>query len=331
MTRVTVGVPTYNRAAYLPKALANILAQSYTDFEMVVSDDASPDDTAKVVASIDDPRVRYSRNAANLRIPGNLNRLLDLSRGEYIVFLHDHDIFDVRLLERMVAYLDGHPSVGFVHTGIAFIDDDGSNYQDVSPSLPKLCAGRELARTILLGDSFACPVSACGMVRRSAYEAVGFSYDSEFGFLSDIDMWLRLALKFDVGFIAEPLITCRRREADHEYGGINWQLTRWISEIHRINIGRFYGDDEAALSQALATWRRKLRAHIRQTLLTALLHGDGGAVKEGLDVANSVELGLLGHLARTSLAFPSLVRLFSKVSVAASQGRKRLRAVMPAK
>lgn len=88
---VTVGIPTYNRAGYLKKAIASVLSQTYSPIEILISDNASNDGTAAFLASIDDSRLRYVTQASNVGMIGNWNACLDLARGEYFLLLSDDD------------------------------------------------------------------------------------------------------------------------------------------------------------------------------------------------------------------------------------------------
>ncbi|HEX2037869.1 MAG TPA: glycosyltransferase family 2 protein, partial [Chloroflexota bacterium] len=86
---MSVCISTYNRSRYLRRAIESVLGQTFGDFELIVSDDRSPDDTAEVVAQYRDPRLRYHRNAENLGLVGNYNRCLELARGQYIGIFDD--------------------------------------------------------------------------------------------------------------------------------------------------------------------------------------------------------------------------------------------------
>ncbi len=257
MPHVTVGMPTYKRAEYLKKTIPLVLGQTFGNFELIVCDDASPDETESVVRAFKDPRIRYHRNPSNLNIPRNLNRILELARGERIVMLHDHDIFHPTLLEKMVRFLDDHPEAGCAQPGINWVDPDGGNLQSCLLDWEGVMNGHAWLEKILTQDSFSCPFSACGMVPRKVYEKTGFIYDIRFGFLSDVDLWYRIALDFDVGYIREPLITCLRRDKDHMYGGVDWRMIRWVVDICRVNLGRLFGGDPARLRLAERTWRRQ--------------------------------------------------------------------------
>ena len=279
--KVTVGVPTYNRANHLRRAIEMILAQDLQDFELLISDDASTDATPDVVGRFRDSRVIYSRNSSNLKIPGNLNRILDQARGEYIVMLHDHDTFDRSLLSRMVRVLDSEPGVGLVFSAVAWTDHTGGGYRALVGALPERMNGRDLVRTMLASPSFSCPVNACGMVRRSVYDAVG-SYDPLFGFLSDVDMWFRVGLHTDVAHIREPLLVCTEREPGHEFGGLNWKVIRWSIDIQRTNLTRYCAHRPEEVDPLCAELRKKTNALLVSGLLSAIGSGQRDLWEEGM-------------------------------------------------
>ncbi|RYF88859.1 MAG: glycosyltransferase family 2 protein, partial [Chitinophagaceae bacterium] len=113
--KVSVLVPTYNYAHYLPETLRSALEQTFTDFELVVVDNCSTDNTAELMATYkDDPRVIYHRNDANIGIVGNFNRCLELARGEYIKFLCADDKFAPGMLETYVRIMDEMPGVSLI-------------------------------------------------------------------------------------------------------------------------------------------------------------------------------------------------------------------------
>ena len=109
--RVTVGVPTYNRAAGLERTVASVLAQSFGDLEVVISDNASTDGTAELCARLAaaDPRVRVLRHDVNAGLTANFNAVLAAGTGELVIVVADDDWLDPDYLERCVGFLDAHP------------------------------------------------------------------------------------------------------------------------------------------------------------------------------------------------------------------------------
>ena len=225
---VSVCVPTFNRAALLRTSLASILRQSFRDFELIVVDDASTDETPGVVAGLREPRLRYERNERNLGQIANLNRCLALARGEYVCIFHDDDVYAPTILEREVAVLARHPGVGLVHTAVWMLTADG-RVRRVHRVAERdyVRSGRERFMTYL-GRAHDI-VFSTAMVRRACYEAVG-GFDPRF-ILADGDMWLRIALRADIAYIAEPLAGYRVHDVS---ASRTMTPARWFGEYFEI-------------------------------------------------------------------------------------------------
>jgi glycosyltransferase involved in cell wall biosynthesis len=212
---ISVILVTYGRAELLPNTIESILCQTQRDFELVISDDCSPDATEAVCQeyALHDERVRYRRNATRLGMPGNLNAALREVTGEMIANLHDGDLYDRHLLERWHYALSDCPDVAFVFNSYRHLAPDGSAEGISREGLPKYFPGRVLLEDIYFRRwRFDSPVWGTVMARRSAYEAVGY-FDERFGYYADVDMWMRLAEEFSVAYVDEPLITLPSRDA----------------------------------------------------------------------------------------------------------------------
>lgn len=120
MPRVTVLMPTYNVAPWVEEAIHSVLRQSYHDFELLVVDDASTDNTLDVVRSIDDPRIRITSFPNNVGLSENLNRGLDLIATELVARMDGDDIAEPDWLETGIRVLDNHPEVGVCSFGFQF-------------------------------------------------------------------------------------------------------------------------------------------------------------------------------------------------------------------
>lgn len=112
--RVTIAIPTYNRAAWIEGAVMAALAQTYPDFEVLVSDNASTDETPSVLSRCDDPRVRVVRQGTNLGLIGNWNACLAEARGEYIALVPDDDRIAPWFLERCMSLVQADPGLPIV-------------------------------------------------------------------------------------------------------------------------------------------------------------------------------------------------------------------------
>jgi glycosyltransferase involved in cell wall biosynthesis len=124
---VTVGLPVYNGARYLRESLTSILAQSFTDFEVVVTDNASSDRTGDICRELGarDPRVRYIRNDRNLGAAANYNRAFENARGRYFKWVAHDDAYDPTFLERCVATLEADEGAVACYSPAVFIDETG--------------------------------------------------------------------------------------------------------------------------------------------------------------------------------------------------------------
>ena len=120
--KLTVGIPTFNRAGWLRESIESVLAQTFADFRLIVSDNASDDDTPEVVRSFDDDRIHYVRSERNVGSIGNFNRLIALAETEFLVLLPDDDVLYPGHLAAAVDVLERFDTVGLVHSAFEFID-----------------------------------------------------------------------------------------------------------------------------------------------------------------------------------------------------------------
>jgi len=215
---VTVCIPTYNRSGLLRSSLQSVLWQSLRDVEVIVSDNASTDDTEDVVRSLGDPRVIYDRNPENLGLFANLSRCLGLGSGRYRVVLPDDDLMLPGNLERKVAFLERHPSAAMVHSGFRFLDAAGN------PTGPIMNWARLAEDTLEPGPSFVRrSIAFCGLVCVSSVmlrseHVAGERFDADDGPYADMALWLRVASRGDVGFLPDPLSGLRVHEASASSG-----------------------------------------------------------------------------------------------------------------
>lgn len=210
MTLVTVAIPTYRRDEYLRKALESVLAQTVTDLEIVVSDNANSPTTRALVQSYRDSRVTYTSLLTNIGIHGNQTRCLHLGSAPYVAVLLDDDTMSPTNLEAKLALLEQHPTAGTAHGAFNYVDRAGEvtahNVNWTGHSQPaRFETGMEfIDRTMALGNRV-CVSSA--LLRRTA--VAGLGHDERDGGFSDLGLWLRMAVSWDWTFVNEPLTTFR--------------------------------------------------------------------------------------------------------------------------
>ncbi len=126
--RVSIGLPVYNAERYLPEALDSMLAQTFTDLEVIISDNASTDRTEAIARAYAerDERIRYVRNPSNIGARYNFNRVFQLARGEYFKWASHNDVLLPRFVESCVEVLDANPAVVICFTKIVIEDGAGS-------------------------------------------------------------------------------------------------------------------------------------------------------------------------------------------------------------
>lgn len=230
---VSLCIPTYRRAAFIGETLNSALRQTISDFEIIIVDDVSPDNTADVVAGFTDPRIRYCRNERNLGVPENLNHALSLARGEFMLILEDHDLLEPTYLEETLAVMQRHPTIGFAASGLVTINEHGQTIQRFVERWPELLPGRWLLRRLLTRTD--CPFSVTTVIRRSAAAGLEPLFDTKYWWYADQYLWLRLAATSDFGYVAKPLLRFRQREAGHYLSERFWESMLCLDRIHRDN------------------------------------------------------------------------------------------------
>ncbi len=199
---VSVVLPTYKRAHVLPSAIRSVLNQTYPNLELIVVDDNSPDATRDVVASFSDPRIRYVRNDPNLKLPRALNRGFSLSRGEYLTWTSDDNLYDLAAIERMVDVMR-NKACDLVYADYYHFTDIDADGRPLATHHQRLPDSLQLEKGNHIG--------ACFMYTREVYAAVG-EYDPELFLVEDYDYFMRIAKRFRICHIAEPLYYFRRHD-----------------------------------------------------------------------------------------------------------------------
>jgi glycosyltransferase involved in cell wall biosynthesis len=225
--KVSICIPNYNYGSFIGDAIQSALEQTYKNFELVIVDNCSTDDSEEVIKSFSDPRIRYFKNDRNIGGIRNWNRCLSLARGEYITLLHADDKLIPNLIEKETKILDRNPTVGLVHSSCIFIDGKGAVIGEYHPfDKDHIIRGEDEFKRLVL-NNYLC-VSSVVMVRKKCYDALG-DFSEEYTYCPDWEMWLRIALNYDMSFISEPLGYYRKHGAS---GMDSYLLNR------RMNIAR---------------------------------------------------------------------------------------------
>lgn len=199
--RVSVVMAVYNGALYLREAVESILNQTFNDFEFIVIDDGSTDNTSAILDSLNDPRMVLLRNQQNEGLPASLNRGLQVAKGEYFARQDADDVSMVDRFTNQVAYLDSHPKVGLLGCWAKIIGEAGKTIR-----ISKKPQSNEEIQNRLHRSSGL--VHGSVMFRRTYLEQAGF-YRSIFRRAQDRDLWLRMAKVCEIHNLPETLYKWR--------------------------------------------------------------------------------------------------------------------------
>jgi len=273
--KVTVMIPTYNYGRFVGEAIQSVLDQTFQDWELIVIDDGSTDDTAAVMRAFDDRRIRYvyQENQGN---PAARNTGLRLANGEYFACLDADDVWFPDKLRKQVAQLDSlPPTVGLVYGNVdLFSDEDGSIIQRfLEVQTPPR---GQVFRKLLDNEGYFIHDTAA-LIRREVFDRVG-PYDESLLRFQDWEMWVRIARVYEVETLDEPLARVRRHSSNaigsldkmHRYGqAARWKvmashpLSREERRILRQNLAEHeytYGIELLQLGRRGDAWKALFRA-----------------------------------------------------------------------
>ena len=232
--KVTVLLAVYNGGPYVRECVSSVVGQTFGDFEFVIVDDASTDDTIGIVESFGDPRIRLMRNERNLGQVPSLNRGLREATGEYVARIDHDDWCRPTRLERQVAVLDAQPDVALVGAWMDVVEEGGRTITRLRSTIADFV--EFLFQTLTMQVLISHPAA---MYRRTPVLELG-GYDESTAPSEDKDLWRRLALeRRDARLVPEPLVL-----------------------VYRLH--------EAQLSQLHATYQREVDERSQERFLAAL-------------------------------------------------------------
>lgn len=248
--KISVCLLTYNHVEVIESTLKSILNQTIAGYEIIVSDDCSTDGTWELILELakKDERIKPVCTAQNIGMPSNANFAVAQSTRPYIALLHHDDIYRKDLLEKWANVLDRYTDVAFVFNSYSVCDSDFI----CEESIHKECIDGKWLLEQYLFPRFGCLIRGTAMIRRAMWERVG-GMREQFGLLADVDMWMRFAMCWSVGYVNEPLIRVRNQRPSYypeiykKSSVFFWQRQRFIYDIHianrleYLNFNTFYG------------------------------------------------------------------------------------------
>ena len=194
---VSVVLPTYNQAEYLPKALDSALNQTWPDYELIVVNDGSTDDTSCILDDFQKRNDFTVINQENQKLPGALNTGFRVARGRYLTWTSSDNVMLPEMLEVLVTALDQYPNVGLVYADWEVIDEHGMDIGVVQTF--------DFDRHLLMRTNF---INACFLYRRDCQDKVGL-YNPRYIHAEDWEYWYRISLFFEMMRIPQVLYQYR--------------------------------------------------------------------------------------------------------------------------
>jgi glycosyltransferase involved in cell wall biosynthesis len=214
-------IPCYRLGHLLPECVGSIFSQTYSNFEVLIMDDSSPDNTPEVASSFRDSRIKYVRNECNLGQLRNYNKGIGLSRGKYVWLISADDYLrQPYILQRYVELMEEHPRIGYTFCPVAGLrngEETGVLAFSMYGTSDRIVKGHIFLRDLLGGNMVASPSA---MVRRECYEQISlFPLDvtwagspADMNWCGDWYLWCVFGLAFDVGYFAEPMVCYREHD-----------------------------------------------------------------------------------------------------------------------
>ena len=232
--RVTVLIPTYNRARWLGGAIDSVLAQTHRDFRLIVSDNASTDGTREIVARYDDPRVTYVRRATNCGLNEHYNEWFQRIDGEYLFVVPDDDRLVPDALELTVAALDANPRAALVHGRVDVIGEQdeviAAAHHMTGLAGDAVETGAEFVARSMAG-SYRVHASTVNLRVAAVRDVLLDQRDYP---VTDLGHWMRIALDWELAFLDRTLARYRVHDGAYSAGAASVTSGGYIQGTERI-------------------------------------------------------------------------------------------------
>lgn len=200
MPKVSVILPVYNAELYLQEAIDSILKQTFTDWELIIVNDGSADDTEKIIRSYNDQRIRYYKNEKNIGLIETLNKAIDFCTGEYIARMDADDISHSDRFQMQINFLDKNQDCGMCGTYAEIINEKGIKTGEII----NLTTNEYLQINLLFSVPFIHPSM---IIRKSAL--MSHSFDADYKHAEDYDLWCRISTDYKIANIPYFLLKYR--------------------------------------------------------------------------------------------------------------------------
>lgn len=217
---VSVIIPTYNRADLLERAVKSVQKQTYKNWEIIVVDDGSTDNTEDIIKKLNDARIRYVKNEKNLGAAASRNRGAELAKYDYVAFQDSDDVWRIDKLEKQVKYLHQNTDYDMVYCSFLKHYSNGE-----SLAVPNNQIGEregDMYATLLINNVIGTPTV---LVKRNVFLECG-GFDTELRAIEDWDFAVRVARNSQIGFVSEILVDAYETQGSISYDGAAYYKAR---------------------------------------------------------------------------------------------------------
>lgn len=222
MPKISVILTSFNHDKYIQEAIDTVLNQTLADFELIILDDCSSDNSWGLINQYSDPRIKAYRSEGQGEVACRLNNAIsEVAAGEYIAIHHSDDAWEPDKLEKQVAYLQAHPEVGAVFTKARVIAEDSTPLPDGQHFYVRFFDQPNRTRHEWLRYFFSQGNALCHpsvLIRKVCYQECGL-YRYGMAQVPDLDMWMRLCLKYEIHILPDQLVRFRARANDANASG----------------------------------------------------------------------------------------------------------------
>ncbi len=262
MSKVSVIIPTYNRADKIADSINSVLRQTYKGFKLLVVDDASSDKTECAVKQLDDARIEYHRLDKNMGAAGARNEGVRLSDSEFVAFHDSDDKWFPDKLEKQLDYMDTHPDCGMVYGKIR-VNTPEKIYLFPNETVCGLLEG-ELYPWLLKRNTIDAPTM---LIRKRCFDEAG-GFDPSLRCLEDWEFAVRFSRLFNIGYIDEPLIDSYVSDDGVSHNISAYYETRCkIIALHREEIIRLGLFDEIVMDVFSRAEKSGIMAQVQKMLM----------------------------------------------------------------
>lgn len=280
MPRVSIIIPTYNRATSIGRTIQSVLNQSYSDFEVIIVDDNSSDNIQEILSDYDDSRIKYIKHQINRGAPAARNTGIENAKGEFFALLDDDDEWFPQKLEKQIEVFDSMgKNVGMVYSGYEIASNEGKIVKELFPGLKG-----DLFNVLLKSNIIGSPTN---LIKRECFEKI--HCDETLKSCQDWDLWLQISKNYEIEYVPEILARYNLSDSSISRNNISVLigheqiLTKYYSYIHKYrkihsfhlqNLGIYYAyqhdykKSRQYLKMAFMVYPFNLKAIARYSFIT---------------------------------------------------------------